>query len=252
MSREHLISKSLFKDTLIAVQGLHWCEDEQKVVGLASLTSKVLCVKHNNALSEVDAAGAHAFDVFREMRRLGNIRRKLKPKRWKVVRPKIEGDLLERWFLKTMLTINYSGSSSSSLPNQHLKEPTKESVEIVFGCQKFSGKAGLYSAAFEGQTIYSSDSVRFRGLLKSGQPKGALFSFRGFRFMLSLVPEPLPETLRGLTGLSEDWANCHLIYHQEKIVHKVGKHPFTIVQFNWPEKKRETVKARVRKRRAHV
>ena len=81
ISKEHLVSKSLFKDTVLGVQGLPWCEDKPKKIGIASLTSKVLCVKHNNALSEVDAAGAHAFDVLREMRRLSNVRRKLRPKR---------------------------------------------------------------------------------------------------------------------------------------------------------------------------
>lgn len=253
MSREHLISKSLFKDTVVTVEGLAWCVNEPKEIGLGSLTSKVLCVKHNNALSVVDAAAAHAFDVFREMRRLGNVRRKLKPKRWRVVRPEIEGHLLERWFLKTMITLTYSGSYSSGLPNQHIGEPTKESVEIAFGHQKFQGKAGLYLAGSEGQSLYSSDNVGFAPLLQHEKHvKGGLFWFRGFRFFLSLFREPPPETLRGVGALSEDWANSRLIYHAEAINHKVGKHLSTVVAFNWPEKKRGPEKARVRKRRAHI
>jgi len=234
ISKEHLVSKSLFKDTALSVQGLPWCEDKPKKIGIASLTSKVLCVKHNNALSEVDAAGAHAFDVLREMRKLSNVRRKLRPKRWNVVRFTINGDLLERWFLKTMINITYSGAYSSGLMSQYIEKPTKELVQIAFGHQRFRGKSGLYAAAFVGQLLYSSDTVEFTPLLKHERHiMGAFFSFRGFRFLLSLIPEAAPKTLKGVRGLSEDWANSRLLYHPEKINHKIGKHLSHVVRFSW-------------------
>ena len=55
ISREHYVSQSVFPDQSIFVQGIDWCLDEAKEIRIETLTAKILCKRHNTALSELDA-----------------------------------------------------------------------------------------------------------------------------------------------------------------------------------------------------
>lgn len=107
ISREHIISASLFPADKIMVQGLSFCKDEPKEIGLSSLTKKILCTKHNSDLSEIDAAAGVAMNMLREATRLMNIRVERNIRRPTVKRFHIDGVTLERWFLKTFINIAY-------------------------------------------------------------------------------------------------------------------------------------------------
>ena len=109
LSHEHLVSQSLFVGERIRVQGFPWCKEASKEIGLSTLTSKILRISHNQALSPIDATGAQAFSTFREMQRLANVRTRLRPRVWKVRRYVIEGPQLERWLLKTLINISCNG-----------------------------------------------------------------------------------------------------------------------------------------------
>jgi len=78
ISREHLVSQALFLEDKVRVQGFSWCKDVEKEIGISGLTSKILCSQHNNDLSPVDEAGAKAFATLREIRRIANVRQKVK------------------------------------------------------------------------------------------------------------------------------------------------------------------------------
>jgi hypothetical protein len=107
VSREHLVSEGLFQSDTVRVQGFSWCKTEPKEIGISGLTSKILCTHHNNTLSPVDEGGRSAFNTLREVRRVENVREKLKRRIWTVVRREINGLLLERWLLKTTINISY-------------------------------------------------------------------------------------------------------------------------------------------------
>ena len=70
ISREHIVSKSLFISSQIDVKGFSWCKEQSKLVCLANLTKKCLCKKHNSNLSPLDLAAAHAFATLRKQTRL--------------------------------------------------------------------------------------------------------------------------------------------------------------------------------------
>jgi len=91
ITREHLISKGLFLDDTIIVKGYSWCKDETIKVSLASLTSKILCKKHNSLLSEIDRAGIHSFNILQKVEKISKVREKIRPKRWNVVKDEING-----------------------------------------------------------------------------------------------------------------------------------------------------------------
>ena len=109
ISREHIVSESLFTNDIVRVEGFSWCKDKEKEIGLRSLTAKILCKKHNAALSPVDIGGASAFEAFRNMTKIGNVRKKVQPQIWDVIQYSIDGILLERWFLKTLINISFGG-----------------------------------------------------------------------------------------------------------------------------------------------
>jgi hypothetical protein len=68
ISREHYISRSvldLFGGGGIAVSGMPWIPDgEQRRVSAASLTGRMLCERHNQALSSLDAVAARFLQFF--------------------------------------------------------------------------------------------------------------------------------------------------------------------------------------------
>jgi hypothetical protein len=78
ISREHIISEGIFSGDEVFVQGFPWCLDEPAKIGVTNLTSKILCVKHNAALSTSDDAGIKAVEQFREFFRLADVRSRMK------------------------------------------------------------------------------------------------------------------------------------------------------------------------------
>jgi hypothetical protein len=187
MSGEHTVSKGLFTDDVVVVQGLSWCK-EPKTIGLSNLTRKILCTHHNSILHPVDDAAIAAFDAFRESVRLTDIREKMKERRWAVEHLQLDGDLLERWFLKTLINVTLGGKEKIGPKSYTDGEPSPDLVEIAFGLRKFVPNAGLYNSQETGETIDSQDGVSITPFFDSQNEYvlGGSFIFRGFRFMLYL------------------------------------------------------------------
>lgn len=190
MSREHTVSRSLFVSDDIMVQGFRWCLTEPKKIGLASLVAKILCEKHNNGLSELDAAALDAFNVFRECIRLNNVRGKLKRQpMWNVKRLTIDGPRLERWFLKTLINLSFGGEWSIGRGSHPVGAVSEDLVEIAFGLRRFQDGAGLYVSGRTGESIDSFDRVSMTPLTEGECLCAARFNFRGFTFFLNLLAQ---------------------------------------------------------------
>ncbi len=233
ISREHIVSRGLFEGDIVMVKGFSWCRDEPRKIGLSSLTSKILCEKHNADLSVVDQEGASAFKYFREFMRLSNVRKDRNPQLWKVMRYSIDGPILERWFLKTLINI----SVNENLPigeGSHPGRPTEELVGSVFGLRPFSGHAGLYSIARAGQNLHLTDTVMFAPLFKDKAfVAGGFFAFRGFKFLMYLLPETPPAPLTDIWFNGEPIGMSQLKYHLRCIEERHGNHLSQFVEFNW-------------------
>ena len=172
------------------VQGFSWCLNEPKCIGLANLVAKILCKRHNSGLSDLDHAALGAFKVFREMIRLNQVREKLKrpATHWNVKRMVIDGPLLERWFLKTLINLSFGGEWPIGSNEKGL--PSSELVEVTFGKRQFERGAGLYLAARAGEQIDSMDRFNLTPMTnQENKLVAGRFNFRGLTFFLSLVPE---------------------------------------------------------------
>jgi len=170
------------------VQGLSWCKDEPKVVGLANVTRKILCESHNSRLSPVDSSAIAAFDVFRECVRLSDARKVKGHKMWRVVHLRIDGANLERWFLKTLINVTAGGLQKIGPKSLAPGVPSSDLVEIAYGLRQFVPNAGLYNSAEVGEEVSSEDRVTVIPFFDANREHviGGTFYFRGWRFMLSL------------------------------------------------------------------
>jgi hypothetical protein len=193
ISREHLVSQALFPEGKITVRGLHWCRDEEKTVGLAALTGKILCRKHNSDLSELDSAVKRAFETLDSSLQLFQLRSKLTRRRWTTQTYTIDGALLERWFLKTLINLSHGGPWIIGEGAYSAGAPNDELVRIAFGRAVFREKAGLYAVAHDGEQVALRQGLSLTPKTIGNNLLAGMFSFCGYRFFLSLLPKQFKE-----------------------------------------------------------
>src|SRR5690349_11968009 len=83
VTKEHLVSAGLWEGSSVDVIGFAWCHDTPKTVGINSVVSKILCRKHNNDLSPLDASAKQAFHALKACVALGTKRSGERPRKWK-------------------------------------------------------------------------------------------------------------------------------------------------------------------------
>jgi hypothetical protein len=146
---------------------------------------------------------------------------------------RMDGEKLERWFLKTL--INYEVGTKQLLPigvpGGPLREPPSELVEIAFGQLPFKGRAGLYYAGQDHGVLKAAERITY-GSLIAENPIGAFviacrLSFFGLQFFLCLHDGGLPASVKIPGG------EARFIYHIKGIDFDVGGHRSQHVQFTW-------------------
>ncbi|MFQ5853650.1 MAG: SEC-C metal-binding domain-containing protein [Candidatus Binatia bacterium] len=120
-SREHYISESLLhylnRNNDLTVSGLPWVEGEHQVLPPSAVSSRVLCERHNSALSPLDVIAVRLFQAFDEEGAAGSGQQLLYL---------FSGHDLERWLLKILCGI----TCSKNLP---LDVEADLSIEILVG-----------------------------------------------------------------------------------------------------------------------
>jgi hypothetical protein len=138
LSREHFVTETLLEELNrnggLHVSGLSWEEADKKMaLSPKALASKILCERHNSALSPVDAIAVNLFTAFHQEGTVASGHQLLHL---------FSGHDLERWLLKILCGIVYSGNLSVS-------DGTKVSfpinwLQILFGQMDFPEGCGLY------------------------------------------------------------------------------------------------------------
>lgn len=234
LSREHLISESVFKNNEIEVSGFEWCRDKPKAVGLSSLTSKILCQKHNSDLSILDSEAANTFKKIREFSRITNVRRNLKNKNLNVLEYEINGSRLERWFLKTLINLSLKSDLPIGVTSDRSGLPSKKLVEIVYGLKLFKRKAGLYFVVKKGQNINTKERIEFAPLIQSNKYiEGGLFKIKGFNFLIYLNESGPPDALTGISLGDDYWGDSLLNFHNKIIFDSISGKTSQKLIFNW-------------------
>lgn len=210
LSREHTISECLFPSGKVTVRGFKWCRNESKTIGVGRLVGKILCERHNNRLSELDSEMLKCFESIRESARLNDVRRGLGHSNWTIKRFNIDGRLLERWFLKTLINLNFEGEWRFGDHADAVGIPPKELVEMAFGRRSFEDHAGMYLSVCPGETIPMLDGVSFRALTELDRLVAGEFTICGYQFILSLVPEEVSQ-----------FAGSQLLHKTAKVMFRV-------------------------------
>lgn len=237
ISGEHVVSKGLFADqSQIFVQGMSWCKDKPKQIGINNFTRRILCSKHNSELSGADDAAIDTAEKFREAFRLYEVREALKPRIWAAQRFRVDVYGLERWFLKTLINIVLGQDRLIGAEADFPGEPPHKLVEIAFGRKRFRERAGLYVFADVGQNIpHLERRVTVVTLSQPNIPSrlvGARFVLQGFTYLLCLDETGAPE---GLTFVGSDggtYVPSNVWYRKAHIkyeVHKRLSHTIDIV-----------------------
>lgn len=227
MSREHIFSEGVHFSDQIKVQGFPWCKDQPVAIGLANLTKKILCEKHNSELSAADSAATSAL---RAMERVMALQKSHQRRVFK-----INGYELEGWFLKTLINLAFEGKCLIGKAGTELGIPSKHLVEIAFQRRRFQKPAGLYTLPRERETFPLDGSIRVT-VVNRGEPtrvSGAVFIFAASRFFLH-IDDDLTPSAENFTFHHEDLSQMQFMYRLRRMEFPVDSRFFThTVEFQW-------------------
>jgi hypothetical protein len=192
ISGEHVITNGAFLTDTVKVKGLPWCVDEFKGIGLASLVKNVLCTNHNSRLSEADASAIQLRKALCDMADLSELRKRMPPQDWPVKKFSVNGFALERWCLKTLITIAFHGKISIGDGDAPSGEPPSALVETAFALKQFQPpRTGLYWMGKGGDEINVSEGVVVTTFSNSANRlAGARFWFWGLELLLMVSDGP--------------------------------------------------------------
>ncbi|MBR1132542.1 hypothetical protein [Bradyrhizobium iriomotense] len=208
ISREHYVSKAVLDqigDTL-RVGGMRWLDkDEILETSAASLTAKILCSRHNAALSPLDAEAALFFRQLREVHT--DLDRQTLARK-----PKFHlasGEMLELWMLKVACGMFHSvGSDLGGKPIAEICKIDLEKVNAALFRRRWDDRGGLYFLGGVGQGYKSSLDVELAPLSdpSTGTYCGVVMAMQGMRLQLlfdssTTPPWPWPGFTRRPSGL---------------------------------------------------
>jgi hypothetical protein len=218
LSREHLVSRAFFSAGSIVVQGMPWCKGEPKEIGIDSAVSKLLCTRHNSALSPLDLTAGRFAAAVREHCRLYTERSQSRRSDLSFRRLDIDARLLERWLLKTMINLNAGGQLIIGEGPGSPGRPTETLVNAVFGKKMPQGQFGMHVATRVGMRLDLIERVSFAPLIFKGtEIHGSFFNVHGLLCYLSATEAGPPLPFSQIPGVDEDWRHSNVIRRLRRI-----------------------------------
>ncbi len=191
ISAEHYISKSVLatveSNGTSKITGLPWQDRRTfSVIGTKRLVSKVLCKRHNEALSPLDAEAGRLIGT------IGHYDRGFNQEKPGAEITVMCGEELEKWMLKTtcgMVAAGQTARDGTSL-NSDIPEAW---VSILSGQTRWPALWGLY-VAVPTDVVYHSVSFSFRPFThpKTGQVLATEMILNGVTFYLVLGQPDAP------------------------------------------------------------
>ena len=183
ISREHYFSRSVLEQLgrAVEISGAHWLgpgESLRTLIG--NLTAKVLCKRHNEALSPLDAEAANFFAIL--LRALKDLNRN---RSGRPVFHLAGGSALELWMLKVACGVYYGGIGSSQgklVRDGHTFDARKMLAALLE--RRWEEGAGLYLKATTGETITLSDRIGFAPLVSDARVGGVVIQLVGLELQM--------------------------------------------------------------------
>ena len=219
-SREHIVSSAFFEGGNVTAAGFDWTGEKVQEISLKSAVAKVLCMRHNNQLSELDTEIKKIGKSFKEFTRtVVTDTEQLKSPNQFVA--KVNGTLFERWLLKTTLNVICASPKkySNFWPDEYL-------ACLVYGKTKFNYKTGMglyfLNPKLYGNMINSWNVVNVRPLIMTIEGDtglmGVVITFWGMPFFLKTAAytENLRLDVNGFNLIDEKLYHSKSIYSLEE------------------------------------
>jgi hypothetical protein len=210
MSGEHVISNAIFKagcSCPIIIEGVKRIRDGAPTRGAEK--SNILCRHHNSLLSPLDET----------IGRIARFQAEANDKEYKgsII---LEGELLERWLLKTVIN---SAAAGWTAPVKW--QPSPRITRFIFGLEPIPNRIGLYSVDGVDPSHRPSGGVTFKPIhMSTPHGKilvGAYVAVHGMPLLASLHTD-LPEILEAghIPSLTTHFSSDGLkhLYHPGAIV----------------------------------
>jgi hypothetical protein len=178
-SREHFVSRSLLnylsQNNGLRVGGFRWIKGEDQVLSPNALASKMLCKRHNSALSQLDAIAIRLFKAFDEDGVSGSGQQLIHL---------FSGHDIERWLLKILCGLAFSkniqleGDVDPSIPDFWLR--------VLFGEAAFPDGQGLYVCRSSGHCFRGPQGLELRAIVGNGRLSGMGLWACGYELVLSM------------------------------------------------------------------
>ena len=227
MSLEHIFTNATSRKgskTRLEVKGL--ANMPNRPIGFDGPKARILCRSHNSRLSPLDSEAKKLADALHQF---------VDGKEHTTVH--LNGPLLERWALKTLINFLASG-----LAHENRWKPDRDLVLSVFGLKALPSGCGLYLLRLDGYAPLSTEQTgitpAWRGS-PDGTPQecmGAIIYLHGAAFFLLLSAHFL-EVLR-TSGLSFSKSDIplsydRLKYHPGNAQIDDGRGHAVVVLFDW-------------------
>lgn len=173
-------------------------------------------------LSETDKCAIALRDAIFGVVELTAAREKLQPQEWQFKEFRVSGPLLERWFLKTLITLAVDHSAPIGRASFRAGEPARSLVEIAFGTRTFKPHAGLYWIGKAGKKEFIEGYEVATFTDQSNRVAGARFGICGLEFMLIIDAGQTVEVLPR-----------HCCYRPETIAFSVHDRTSHAIRLDW-------------------
>jgi len=208
LTREHFITDDVLRaisadGKVVVVEGAAWQEktERRRVIGRASLSRKMLCRRHNNALSPLDKMAAEFFRYFLEdhidiFKYLGNDDRESFARGFTMV----SGPYIELWMLKVIWGAIEAGAidvDGKAAYRFRLGVTSQQLAEILWRGAQWPKAWGLY-VLLDHDPDHSSipKSVRIRPARMGSEILGGFVQIAGFEFLISFETPPVRRIYR--------------------------------------------------------
>ncbi len=233
LTREHFISDDVLSaisadGKVVVVEGAAWQDktERRKTIGRESLSRKMLCRRHNNALSSLDKMAAEFFRYFLEdhldiFKYLGNDDRDSFPRGFTMV----SGPYIELWMLKVIWgaieagAIEVDGLTAYRL---RLGVTSQQLAEILWRGAEWPKTWGLYVLLDHDRDHPSiPNAICLRPASMGSEILGGYVQIAGFEFLISFETPPVRRIYRP----------CGITFT------RVGfpTNSYKMVAFAWPE-----------------
>jgi hypothetical protein len=223
LSAEHYFSRALLQiigESTVFIAGTPWVPPgTTRAVGISSLTAKILCGRHNSALSVLDQSATKLFQSLQTIMDDINLRSLSRRDRYYF----FSGEELELWMLKVLCGTFYSKNAASqriSLFADHSLD--SEVVRGAFEAGRWPQRCGLYLNAGMNLGTLRYNALSFTCLTSVADKKvtGCRVGFAGIEFDLFIDPT-------AVIAEAPSYRPSYLVFDDSRKRH--------IVKLTWPE-----------------